>query len=291
MERLKMLDDSTTCFVEFGAGRGELSNYLKIAVDDHGTHAFVLVDRTPPRNKFDSALLGLEEIKSLVKRHTMDIKDLVLAEVPELRRDVTATQREIPAKAEGTVTESEAITIPKEPEYVEKKPVVAVSKHLCGGATDITLKCLANYQERYVSTTAVENLNQTKRQMCCLYTIVLLTLLFHLFHSERKHSTLPSPVKGILIALCCHQLCHHHMYPHQEYLKEIGISAKEFVYLTRMSSWGVCINQTKQTTGRSKTLPGTPSSDTQETPVDTDNANAGEDEHEIVADKELEELG
>lgn len=144
-----MLDDNTTCFVEFGAGRGELSNYLKVAVDDHGTHTFVLVDRTPPRNKFDSALLGLEEVKSLVKRHTMDIKDLDLSKVPEIRQDVTATQREIPKKetaVEGA-TEGEA-TESVEEEYVAKKPVVAVSKHLCGGATDITLKCLANFQDR-----------------------------------------------------------------------------------------------------------------------------------------------
>ena len=154
-----MLDDPTTCYVEFGAGRGELSNYLKIAVDDHGTATFVLVDRTPPRNKFDSAILGLEAIKSLVKRHTMDIKDLVLGEVPELRRDVTATQREPPVKdllptkkdtQEGEEAKEEEKAAPKEPEYVEKKPVVAVSKHLCGGATDITLKCLTNYQKSYV---------------------------------------------------------------------------------------------------------------------------------------------
>ncbi|KAF9132018.1 hypothetical protein BGW39_000949 [Mortierella sp. 14UC] len=258
MKRLNMLDDPTTCYVEFGAGRGELSNYLKIAVDDHGTATFVLVDRTPPRNKFDSAILGLEEIKSLVKRHTMDIKDLALAEVPELRRDVTATQREPPVKkdtqdgeedkkdtqdGEKDKKEEGEEAASKEPEYVEKKPVVAVSKHLCGGATDITLKCLTNFQK-----------------------------------SETGHSNLPSPVKGILIALCCHQLCHYYMYPNQEFLKEIDISPEEFVYMTRMSSWAVCVNQTKTdiTEGASaehKTVIG------------------GDDEHSIVADKELDQLG
>ncbi|KAF9912831.1 hypothetical protein EC991_008697 [Linnemannia zychae] len=247
MKRLNMLNDPTTCYVEFGAGRGELSNYLKIAVDDHGTATFVLVDRTPPRNKFDSAILGLEEIKSLVKRHTMDIKDLVLAEVPELRRDVTATQREPPVKKDtqdgedGKKEDSEEAT-PKEPEYVEKKPVVAVSKHLCGGATDITLKCLTNFQK-----------------------------------SETGHSTLPSPVKGILIALCCHQLCHHYMYPNQEFLKEIDISPEEFVYVTRMSSWAVCVNQTK--------------TDITEGSAEDKTTIGGDDEHSIVADKELDQLG
>ncbi|KAI8605742.1 methyltransferase TRM13-domain-containing protein [Dissophora ornata] len=225
MKRLHMLDDPTTCYVEFGAGRGELSNYLKIAVDDHGTATFILVDRTPSRNKFDSAILGLEDIKSLVKRHTMDIKDLVLAEVPELRRD-----------------------------YVEKKPVVAISKHLCGGATDLTLKCLTNFQQ-----------------------------------SEREKSPLPSPVKGILIALCCHQLCHHYMYPNQAFLKEIDISPEEFVYLTRMSSWAVCINQTKTEAS------STASEDKEGSLANNDSSAsspvAGEDEHSVEADSALEELG
>ncbi|KAF9102582.1 tRNA:m(4)X modification enzyme TRM13 [Mortierella sp. GBA35] len=255
MKRLNMLNDPATCYVEFGAGRGELSNYLKIAVDDHGTAAFVLVDRTPPRNKFDSAILGLEAIKSLVKRHTMDIKDLVLAEVPELRMDVTATQREPPVKEllpekkdtlEGQEKEGAAKdenSVPKEHEYVEKKPVVAISKHLCGGATDITLKCLTNYQK-----------------------------------TEAGHTTLPSPVKGILIALCCHQLCQHYMYPNQEFLKEIDISPEEFVYLTRMSSWAVCVNQTK-----TDIVDGASTTEKQTI--------GGDDEHSIVADKELDQLG
>ncbi|KAI7827120.1 methyltransferase TRM13-domain-containing protein [Gamsiella multidivaricata] len=215
MKRLNMLDDPTSCYVEFGAGRGELSNYLKIAVDDHGTATFILVDRTPSRNKFDSAILGLEEIKSLVKRHTMDIKDLELAK----------------------------------PGYVDKKPVVAMSKHLCGGATDLTLKCLTQYQQ-----------------------------------SEREKSPLPSPVKGILIALCCHQLCHYYMYPNQAFLKEIDISPEEFVYLTRMSSWAVCVNQTK-----SADKQGASSSSNNNS--SNGGATTGDDEHRVEADKELEELG
>ncbi|KAK3825534.1 MAG: methyltransferase TRM13-domain-containing protein [Benniella sp.] len=250
MQRLDMLDDPTSCYIEFGAGRGELSNYLKIAIDDHGAATFVLVDRTPSRNKFDNAILGLEQIKSLVKRHTMDIKDLVLAEVPELRRDVTATQREPPLKKDA-VEAADKNETPKEPEYVDKKPVVAMSKHLCGGATDLTLRCLTNYQQ-----------------------------------SEREKSSLPSPVKGILIALCCHQLCHHYMYPNQEFLKEIDISPEEFVYLTRMSSWAVSVNNTipEHVSGSSST----PIDDKDTT---TDGFIADDDEHRVENDKGLEELG
>lgn len=93
--------------------------------------------------------------------------------------------------------------------------------------------------------------------------------------SECKNSPLPSPVKGILIALCCHQLCHHYMYPNQAFLKEIGITPQEFIYLTRMSSWAVCINPTKtaDVSGGSKA-----------------SEPAGEEEHHVEADKELDEL-
>ncbi|KAG0302249.1 tRNA:m(4)X modification enzyme TRM13 [Dissophora globulifera] len=255
MKRLNMLDDPTSCYVEFGAGRGELSNYLKVAVDDHGSSTFVLIDRTPSRNKFDSAILGLEEIKSLVKRYTIDIKDLVLAKVPELRRDVTATQRVPPVAAkQDTNTEADQSS-QQEQEYMEKKPVVAMSKHLCGGATDLTLKCLTNYQQ-----------------------------------SERGQSLLPSPVKGILIALCCHQLCHHYMYPNQEFLKEIGINPEEFVYMTRMSSWAVSVNQTKAV-AISTTDIGTGRTLANDDNGSTDSPAAQDDEHQVETDSELEELG
>ncbi|KAF8984654.1 hypothetical protein BGZ46_007360 [Entomortierella lignicola] len=250
MKRLNMLNDPSTCYVEFGAGRGELSNYLKIAVDDHGTATFLLIDRTPSRNKFDSAILGLEEIKSLVKRYTMDIKDLVLAEVPELRRDVTATQRTLPAK-DASLSDNREKNDQNVTEYMEKKPVVAISKHLCGGATDLTLKCLTSYQ-----------------------------------NSERKDSSLPSPIKGVLIALCCHQLCRHYMYPNQDFLKEIGISAEEFVYVTRMSSWAVCVNQTKS----EKINPSSTASPIDNQAPATSSPSACEDEHHVEADSELEKL-
>jgi len=62
------------------------------------------------------------------------------------------------------------------------------------------------------------------------------------------------------------------MYPNQEFLKEIDISPEEFVYLTRMSSWAVCVNQTKTETQEKQTI-------------------GGDDEHSIVADKELDQLG
>lgn len=67
----------------------------------------------------DNTLLGLSETKSTVQRITIDIKDLELYRVQAL------------SDGQG-----------------QRKKVVAFSKHLCGSATDITLKCLMNYVEK-----------------------------------------------------------------------------------------------------------------------------------------------
>lgn len=66
----------------------------------------------------DSVLLGLSKTKSTVQRVTIDIKDLELSKVQALTTE------------DG-----------------KRKKVVAFSKHLCGSATDITLKCIMNYVE------------------------------------------------------------------------------------------------------------------------------------------------
>ena len=112
-----MLDNKEACFIEFGAGKGELSGFLKPAVaETNGEAAYVPVDRKLVRNKVDNTLLGQGSVRSTVQRVTIDIKDLDLSKVQALmdKND-------------------------------KRRKVVALSKHLCGSATDITLKCLMNY--------------------------------------------------------------------------------------------------------------------------------------------------
>jgi tRNA:m4X modification enzyme len=114
MEKNDMLKDKTACFVEFGAGKGDLSLYVKKAVnEENGEATYLLLDRKSVRNKVDQTLLGQSEQKSRVQRQLIDIKDLELGKVECIADN--------------------------------DKKVVAISKHLCGCATDITLKCLMNY--------------------------------------------------------------------------------------------------------------------------------------------------
>jgi tRNA:m4X modification enzyme len=90
---------------------------LRKAIDDEeGQSTFLLLDRKNVRNKVDQSLQGFSEKPPVVQRVVIDIKDLDLSKVEcILRRDDT------------------------------RKKVVVLSKHLCGSATDITLKCLMNY--------------------------------------------------------------------------------------------------------------------------------------------------
>ncbi|CAO0791320.1 unnamed protein product [Mucor circinelloides] len=173
MEKNNMLRDKTACFVEFGAGKGDMSLYVKKAVDEeNGEATYLLLDRKSVRNKTDLTLHGHSEKKSRVQRQLIDIKDLDLSKVECIADN--------------------------------NKKVVAVSKHLCGCATDISLKCLMNYVE------------------------------------TEKSKGQTDPIQGIIIALCCHQICRYEMYPNQEYLESINMSKIEFERMCKMTSWATC---------------------------------------------------
>jgi len=99
--------DLGNMFIEFGSGRGQLTYWLTKAVPDPSTCEFVLVDRASQRHKFDNRLKDTEQIKLL--RLRADISDLSLSHV----------QSQLP-----------------------EKKVVGISKHLCGAATDLSIRCL-----------------------------------------------------------------------------------------------------------------------------------------------------
>ncbi|XP_044261825.1 tRNA:m(4)X modification enzyme TRM13 homolog isoform X1 [Tribolium madens] len=108
-----------TCFIEFGAGRGLLSYWLAQACPQ-GT--FLLIERSSPKHKRDNKLEKSEK----VKRIRADIADLVLDKLDAVSGSAS---------------------------------IVGVTKHLCGDATDLALRCLLN-----VSSVKVGGLTMT---FCC----------------------------------------------------------------------------------------------------------------------------
>ncbi|XP_048352302.1 tRNA:m(4)X modification enzyme TRM13 homolog isoform X2 [Sphaerodactylus townsendi] len=104
MERLNLLG-TKRCFVEFGAGRGKLSHWVDIALQDAKDVHFLLVERATTRYKVDG-----KHRKNSFERLQVDIQHLCLNKVPVLVK--------------------------------EKLPTVGIGKHVCGSATDLALRCL-----------------------------------------------------------------------------------------------------------------------------------------------------
>lgn len=107
-------------YVEFGCGRAELSRYFlqSILFKDKEPSDFILIDRSPTRLKLDGKMVkDVEEfnsgLKNKVFRMRIDIKDLDMDAVIE---------EEFSESSDGKY--------------------VAISKHLCGAATDLTIQCI-----------------------------------------------------------------------------------------------------------------------------------------------------
>ncbi|KAM6397574.1 tRNA:m(4)X modification enzyme TRM13 homolog isoform 2-T2 [Pluvialis apricaria] len=106
MEKLHLLGPGR-CFVEFGAGRGKLSHWVDVALQNVENVQFLLVERATTRFKVDGKHKRRDAI---FERLQVDIQHLCLRKVPILEK--------------------------------KKLPVVGIGKHLCGAATDLALRCL-----------------------------------------------------------------------------------------------------------------------------------------------------
>lgn len=96
-----------TCFIEYGAGKAALTFYLAQATEDLPKSKILVVDRASHRHKKDNLVKDKEKIE----RIRADIADLQLSGL-------------------STVD--------------DQTHFAAISKHLCGVATDLTLRCIVN---------------------------------------------------------------------------------------------------------------------------------------------------
>jgi tRNA:m4X modification enzyme len=161
-------------YIEFGCGRAELSRYLLQSVvhQDMGTSGFILIDRSPTRLKLDSKMVkdceanGLEPAK--VFRAKVDIKDLYIDNIIDTQ-------------------------------FKESAGFVAISKHLCGAATDLTIQCILNNEQ------LLSKFQGMIIAMCC------------------RH--------------CCNYSQLHPLT--REYLQERDIDQQGFKHMMKFASWAV----------------------------------------------------
>jgi tRNA:m4X modification enzyme len=171
MDDVQLLDASAA-FLELGAGRGMLSLALAQALPDN---LYVLIDRAGGRGKADHIIRDAAKAQKepRVKRAKIDIRHLNLAGMQELN--------DAPA-------------------------VVGMSKHLCGVATDLSLRSLHTLPRGATDT----------------------------------DGKLSSRLKGLAVALCCHHVCRWEDYVSPEFFITLGFSAPEFALLCAMTSWATC---------------------------------------------------
>lgn len=183
MSKAKLLQDREAVYVELGAGRGMLSLALAQLFP---SSLFVLVDRAHTRGKADH-FIGSETGNAQTKRALrakIDIRHLNFAGMDEVR----------------------------------SKLVVCMSKHLCGVATDLSLRAI------------MQTLPGARPQ------------------SESSAALQPSApmppanstFAGLAIALCCHHVCVWQDYINPEFFVAQGFRAEEFELLTGMTSWTTC---------------------------------------------------
>lgn len=156
--------NSVPAVVEFGAGRGYLTQML---ADCYGVRKVFLVERKSYKLKADRSLRQHESL--ILERLRIDIEDLNLKAV----------------------------------ESLHGLPYLAIGKHLCGPATDLSLRC-------------------------CLETSR---------NTEQRNDNLN--LRGLAIATCCHHLCQWKHYANKKYMTSLGLSREEFHAITWFTSWAV----------------------------------------------------
>jgi len=167
LERLGTFEKSDANVIEFGSGRGQMTYWMAKASKSEAKQKFILVDKASHRHKFDNKLKDDNSLN--ISRIRADIQDLVLDQIPQIK--------DTPGS------------------------VIGVSKHLCGAATDLAMRCLATFSS-----------------------------------SENAQSK----IETILIALCCHHRCDWNIYVGKEFLIENGLKPQDFPLLCGLTSWATC---------------------------------------------------
>lgn len=118
MQHLQLANmwDKKYMYIEWGCGNANLSLDIQNALQSN----HILVDRKVPKTKGD----WKRDPNLLWKRLTIDIKDLNLSRIPEL-----------------------ASESPVDSAY-QHHSLCSFSKHLCGAATDLTIRSLQNYESQ-----------------------------------------------------------------------------------------------------------------------------------------------
>ncbi|XP_065060127.1 tRNA:m(4)X modification enzyme TRM13 homolog isoform X2 [Rhopilema esculentum] len=179
LEKNDVFKKDKLAVLEFGAGKGKLSHWLQKAVGNVDNVEYYLIDRQNHRHKFDCFHRGENQGPSF-KRLYIDIEHLNLAKVSDLTQ----------------------------------KNIVGIGKHLCGAATDFSLRCLAGGDRKQAES------NQASKK------------------AKLDHNT--NRIELILFALCCYHKCSWPSFVGRDFFAANGFNKTDFHRITKICSWAVC---------------------------------------------------
>ena len=207
------------------------------------------MDKASHRHKFDNKLR--EDSPDLnITRVRADIQDLVLQNVPAIKNHVSLNSKCIKVNTKAFIyTPSQG----QYPKFIILQEVIAISKHLCGAATDFALNALANFSSVADSPKSNDNHknkleghssnikdkqigdNEIREENQCETKKIVGNA------EVSSASTCDYNLMGIMIALCCHHRCRWRSFVGKKYLlKNAGFLPKDFAILCSLTSWAVC---------------------------------------------------
>lgn len=181
MEKNNLLSP-TAAYVELGAGRGMLSLAMAQAFPDA---LYMLIDRGSNRGKADhfmreGVLSAVSSGATSSSEQSHPAQNVYRAKI-DIRHLNLAGMRELNGAS-----------------------IVGMSKHLCGVATDLSLRALVQTLPR------------------------------------QDNNSVSSQFKGLAIALCCHHVCRWEDYVNPTFFLAQGFEADEFALITSLTSWATC---------------------------------------------------
>ncbi|KAL6500218.1 hypothetical protein OROHE_025584 [Orobanche hederae] len=185
-------DTGLPAVVEFGAGRGYLTQML---ADCYGIRKVLLVERKSYKLKADRSLRQKESL--ILERLRIDIKQCVTNGLK---------CKGIQLAPEYDTDSFEDLNL-NDVESLRGVGYMAIGKHLCGPATDVTLRCCIGQQPD-------RDITALRSQASCY-------------------------LSGLAIATCCHHLCQWKSYINKRYILDLGFSKEDFHAISWFTSWAV----------------------------------------------------
>lgn len=269
MEKHGLLNGIPGMFVEFGAGKGRLSKAIGSSeAANVAESCFICIEKSPYKHKAENN----EHMRAYRARIDLsDVNLLKLIEYTEVAKvfrpktkATTHQQQNVPlhdtdpgpdTELAHSINTTSGIQYSISVHQANRHPlgVVGIGKHVCGGATDLSLMALSNY----LRDSRDESQGVCGMSFDTTTKDIAVNMSMHSIRNDLPSSSSSSSsvspissdsllatgpqspfrkIKGVALALCCHGLCSWDCYVGREWLQLNGcITEAEFALIRKWS--------------------------------------------------------